>query len=168
MHPRRQRPRDPHHWSRTSLSTAAGVSDYAPDEQRDPDKQPWQRVQVVIASACRCRLPAGRAWPGTLKPSDIEGKHTDTAEESERGTANRRPRGHQPTAHNDWCENEYTERHEAEGSSTSDKRPCPEPAAVGCMYTKRGLQSSHLYSGQIAKSIAGNSSSEPQGAERVR
>ena len=118
-------------------SAPAGVGNNAADEQRDPGNQPWQRVQVLIASACPCGLPAGRAWPGTLKPSDVEEKNADTAEESERGTADRGPRSHQPAGHSDRCENEYAERHEAERSSTSDKRPRPEPAAVGDMSTER-------------------------------
>jgi hypothetical protein len=70
------------------------LGNYAADQQSDPDNQPWQRVQVLIASACPCGLPAGRARPGSLKPSDVKEKNADTTEESEGGTADRRPRSH--------------------------------------------------------------------------
>jgi hypothetical protein len=144
----------PEHWPRRVSSTSASVGDNAAHEQGDPDEQPRQRVQVLIASTCPGGLPAGRTRTGTLKPSDVEEKDTATREESERGTADRRPRSHQPADQSNRPENEYTERHEPECSSTSNKRPRPEPAAVGEMCTKHWLQSSHPYFPPFTESIA--------------
>jgi hypothetical protein len=47
-------------------SRPSGMSDDAADEHRDAHKQPWQRVQVLVASACRGGVPASRARPGAL------------------------------------------------------------------------------------------------------
>lgn len=99
-------------------------------------------------------MPAGRARPGTLQPSDVQEKDAATREKSERGTADRRPRSHQPAGNSDRPENEYTQRHEPECSSTSDERPRPEPTAVGEMRTKRWLQIDHPNSFPFAESIA--------------
>ena len=47
-------------------SRLSSVSNNAADEQDDPNEQPWQRVQMLVASARRGRVPASRSRPGAL------------------------------------------------------------------------------------------------------
>lgn len=124
-----------------AFSAAAGVSHDASDERCQPGEQPWQRVQVLVTSACRRGPPAGRARPGPLHPSDVEKKYPNPSEEPKRGAADRRLGSHQCADDSYRRENENAERHEAERGRTSEKRPRPEPAAVGDMSTKRRLKS---------------------------
>jgi hypothetical protein len=53
------------------------MSDDAADEHGDPDKQPWQRVQVLVASTRRGGVPASRSRAGALYPGDVEQKNAE-------------------------------------------------------------------------------------------
>ena len=85
------------------------MSDDATDEHGDPDKQPWQRVQVLVAAARRGGVPAGRARPGALYPSDVEQKNASPAEKAECRATDRRPRRHERANDRDRRKNKYAE-----------------------------------------------------------
>jgi hypothetical protein len=109
------------------------MRDDAADEHGDPYKQPWQRVQVLVASTRRGGVPASRSRPGALYPSDVEQKSAAPAKKAERRATDGRPRRHERANDGDRRENEYAKRHEAERCGTSEKRPHPKPAASGDM-----------------------------------
>ena len=102
------------------VSASAGVADDAGDECCQPGKQPRQWVQVLVASAGCRGLPAGRAGPGALHPSDVAEEYSNPGEESKRGAANRRLGGHQRANYSYWHEHENAERDEAERGRTSE------------------------------------------------
>lgn len=128
----------------TCGSPLSGISDGAADEHGDPNKQPWQRVQVLVASARRGGVPASRSRPGALYPSDIEQKNATPAEKAERRATDRRPRRHERANDGDRRKNEYAKRHEAERCGTSEKRPHPKPAASGDMSANQWSESRRI------------------------
>ena len=131
--------------SRNNVSSPpSGMSDDAADEHGDPDKQPWQRVQVLVASARRGGVPACRPRPGALYPSDVEQKNATPAEKAKRRATNHRPRCHERANDGDRRENEYAKRHEAERCGTSEKRPHPKPAASGDMSANQWSESRRI------------------------
>jgi hypothetical protein len=115
------------------------------DEQGDPDKQPWQRVQVLVASARRSRAPASRSRPSALQPSDVEQKNAGPAEKAECRATDRRPRRHQRANDRDRRKNKYAERNEAKRRGTSEKRPHPKPAASGDMSANQWSESRRIW-----------------------
>jgi hypothetical protein len=121
------------------------MSDDAADEHGDPDKQPWQRVQVLVTSARRGGVPASRSRPGALYPSDVEQKNATPAEKAERRATDRRPRCHKRANDGDRRKNEYAKRHEAERCGTSEKRPHPKPAASGDMSANQWSESRRIW-----------------------
>jgi hypothetical protein len=102
--------------------------------------------KVLRAATCRCGLPAGRAWPGSLQPGDVDQENADTAEKTEGRAANRRPRRHPATNNGNRSEHEHAQRHEAHRRRTTKKRPGPEPAAADDVSAKHQSGSRRLSS----------------------
>src|ERR1700730_6080507 len=54
--------------SRRRGSATTSVADDAADEECESDEQPRQRIEMLVAAACRRGPPAGRVRPGALHP----------------------------------------------------------------------------------------------------
>lgn len=126
-------------------SPLSGMGNDAADEEGDPDKQPWPRVQVLVASTRRGRVPTSGFRPGALYPSDVEQKNASPAEKAECRATDRRPERHERANDGDRRKNEYAKRHEAERCGTSEKCPHPEPAASGDMSANRWSESRRIW-----------------------
>jgi hypothetical protein len=69
------------HWASPACLDAAGVGDDTSSHEKDPDQEPGERVEVLVALDPGWRdMPARRTRPVALSPRDEEEKHARSGE----------------------------------------------------------------------------------------
>ncbi len=93
---------------------------------------------MLVASARRRGMPAGRARARTLQPSHVEKKCPEACKKAKGRTTYRSPRRHHRSNHSGRREYQRAERHQPNCSSATEERPGPEPG------TTDGMEVPHL------------------------